>query len=46
MGREVVIAISDGQLDFGPCEQIFSSAFDSHRPRRVLIKILGDRANG
>lgn len=40
-GREVVVAISDGQLDFGPWEQIFYGEFDGMRRKRVLIKIIG-----
>ena len=42
MGREVVVAITGGRLDFGPWEQIFYGEFDGHRPKRVLIKILGE----
>jgi secondary thiamine-phosphate synthase enzyme len=42
MGREVVVAITDGRLDFGPWEQIFYGEFDGRRPKRVLIKIIGD----
>ncbi len=42
MGREVVVAITDGRLDFGPWEQIFYGEFDGRRDKRVLIKILGD----
>ena len=42
MGREVVVAITDGKLDFGPWEQIFSGEFDGRRPKRVLIKVLGE----
>lgn len=42
MGREVVVAITDGQLDFGPWEQIFYGEFDGNRPKRVLIKIIGE----
>jgi secondary thiamine-phosphate synthase enzyme len=42
MGREVVVAITEGQLDLGPWEQIFYGEFDGHRPKRVLIKILGE----
>jgi secondary thiamine-phosphate synthase enzyme len=42
MGREVVVAISGGRLDFGPWEQIFYGEFDGRRPKRVLIKIIGD----
>lgn len=41
MGREVVVAITDGRLDFGPWEQIFYGEFDGKRPKRVLIKIIG-----
>lgn len=42
MGREVVIAITQGKLDFGPWEQIFYGEFDGQRKKRVLIKIIGD----
>jgi len=42
MGREVVVAITSGKLDFGPWEQIFYGEFDGQRPKRVLIKILGE----
>ncbi len=42
MGREVVIAVTDGQLDFGPWEQIFYGEFDGKRKKRVLVKILGE----
>ena len=42
MGREVVVAVSDGKLDFGPWEQIFYGEFDGRRDKRVLIKIIGD----
>ncbi len=42
MGREVVVAITQGQLDFGPWEQIFYGEFDGNRPKRILIKILGE----
>lgn len=42
MGREVVIAITNGQLDFGPWEQIFYAEFDGRRRKRVLIKIIGE----
>ena len=42
MGREVVVAITDGQLDFGPWEQIFYGEFDGKRDKRVLIKIIGE----
>ncbi|AEJ60617.1 protein of unknown function UPF0047 [Spirochaeta thermophila DSM 6578] len=42
MGREVVVAITDGRLDFGPWEQIFYGEFDGRRPKRVLMKIIGE----
>lgn len=42
MGREVVIAISDGKLDFGPWEQVFYGEFDGKRSKRVLVKIIGE----
>ena len=42
MGREVVIAITDGELDFGPWEQIFYGEFDGRRSKRVIVKIIGD----
>jgi secondary thiamine-phosphate synthase enzyme len=42
MGREVVVAVTDGELDFGPWEQIFYGEFDGKRPKRVLIKIIGE----
>ena len=42
MGREVVVAITRGKLDFGPWEQIFYGEFDGRRPKRVLVKILGE----
>ena len=42
MGREVVVAITAGQLDFGPWEQIFYGEFDGRRPKRVLVKIIGE----
>ena len=42
MGREVVVAITDGELDFGPWEQIFYGEFDGRRKKRVLIKIIGE----
>ncbi|MCH2693381.1 MAG: secondary thiamine-phosphate synthase enzyme YjbQ [Acidobacteriia bacterium] len=41
MGREVVVAITEGRLDFGPWEQIFYGEFDGHRKKRVLVKIIG-----
>ena len=42
MGREVVVAITNGQLDFGPWEQIFYGEFDGKRSKRVLVKIIGE----
>jgi secondary thiamine-phosphate synthase enzyme len=42
MGREVVVAITQGKLDFGPWEQIFYGEFDGRRPKRVLVKVIGD----
>ena len=41
MGREVVVAITEGKLDFGPWEQIFYGEFDGQRRKRVLVKIIG-----
>ena len=41
-GREVVVAITDGELDFGPWEQIFYGEFDGRRRKRVLVKIIGE----
>ncbi len=41
MGREVVVAITGGQLDFGPWEQIFYGEFDGKRQKRILVKIIG-----
>jgi thiamine phosphate synthase YjbQ (UPF0047 family) len=41
MGREVVVAITDGRLDFGPWEQIFYGEFDGKRTKRVLVKVIG-----
>ena len=41
MGREVVVAVTEGKLDFGPWEQIFYGEFDGRRPKRVLVKIIG-----
>ena len=41
MGREVVVAITKGKLDFGPWEQIFSGEFDGRRRKRALVKIIG-----
>jgi secondary thiamine-phosphate synthase enzyme len=42
MGREVVIAVTGGKLDFGPWEQIFYGEFDGRRKKRVLVKIIGE----
>ena len=42
MGREVVVAITSGKLDFGPWEQIFYGEFDGRRKKRVLVKIIGE----
>ncbi len=42
MGREVVVAITNGKLDFGPWEQIFYGEFDGKRQKRVLVKIIGE----
>jgi secondary thiamine-phosphate synthase enzyme len=42
MGREVVVAITNGKLDFGPWEQIFYGEFDGRRRKRVMVKIIGD----
>lgn len=42
MGREVVVAVTDGKLDFGPWEQIFYGEFDGKRRKRILIKIIGE----
>jgi len=42
MGREVVVAVTEGRLDFGPWEQIFYGEFDGKRNKRVLVKIIGD----
>lgn len=41
MGREVVVAVTAGRLDFGPWEQIFYGEFDGRRPKKVLVKVLG-----
>jgi secondary thiamine-phosphate synthase enzyme len=41
-GRETIVAITDGQLDFGPWEQIFYGEFDGRRRKRVLVKVIGD----
>ncbi len=43
MGREAVVAITEGKLDLGPWEQIFYGEFDGQRPKRVLIKIIGEQ---
>ena len=42
MGREVVVAITNGKLDFGPWEEIFYGEFDGNRQKRVLVKIIGE----
>jgi len=42
MGREVVVAVTNGKLDFGPWEQIFYGEFDGKRKKRVLVKIIGE----
>jgi secondary thiamine-phosphate synthase enzyme len=42
MGREVIVAITNGKLDFGPWEQIFYGEFDGRRPKKILVKIIGD----
>jgi secondary thiamine-phosphate synthase enzyme len=42
MGREVVVAVTSGKLDFGPWEQIFYGEFDGRRQKRVLVKIIGE----
>ncbi len=42
MGREVIVAVTEGQLDFGPWEQIFYGEFDGRRKKRVLVKIIGE----
>ena len=42
MGREVVVAVTEGRLDFGPWEQIFYGEFDGKRRKRILVKIIGD----
>jgi len=42
MGREVVIAITDGKMDFGPWEEVFYGEFDGKREKRVLVKIIGE----
>ena len=42
MGREVVVAVTEGRMDFGPWEQIFYGEFDGRRRKRVLVKIIGE----
>ena len=42
MGREVLVAVTKGKLDFGPWEQIFYREFDGNRPKRVLVKVIGE----
>jgi secondary thiamine-phosphate synthase enzyme len=42
MGREVVVAVTGGRLDLGPWEQIFYGEFDGRRPKRIMVKIIGD----
>ena len=42
MGREVVVAVTEGKLDFGPWEQIFYGEFDGRRPKRALVKVIGE----
>ena len=42
MGREVVVAVTKGRLDFGPWEQIYYAEFDGRRPKRVMVKIIGE----
>ncbi len=42
MGREAVIAVTEGKLDFGPWEQIYYAEFDGRRPKRVMVKIIGE----
>jgi secondary thiamine-phosphate synthase enzyme len=44
IGREVVVAVTNGKLDFGPWEQIFYGEFDGGRNKRVLVKVIGDKA--
>jgi hypothetical protein len=44
MGREVVVVITEGELDFGPWEQIFYGGVDGRRPKRVLGKVIGEQA--
>jgi len=42
MGREVVVAITQGELDFGPWEQIYYAEFDGRRPKKIMVKIIGE----
>ena len=42
MGREVVVAVTKGKLDFGPWEQVFYGEFDGNRTKRILLKIIGE----
>lgn len=42
MGREVVVAVTGGKLDFGPWDQVFYGEFDGRRPKRVLVKVIGE----
>ena len=42
LGREVIVAVTNGKLDFGPWEQIFYAEFDGQRPKRVLVKVIGE----
>ena len=42
MGRQVVVAVTGGKLDFGPWEEIFYAEFDGRRPKRILVKIIGE----
>jgi len=42
MGREVVVAVTDGRLDFGPWEQIYYAEFDGRRRKRVMVKVIGE----
>jgi len=42
MGREVVVAVTKGKLDFGPWEQIYYGEFDGNRPKRIMVKIIGE----
>lgn len=42
MGREVVVAVTEGRLDLGPWEQIFYGEFDGRRPKRIMVKIIGE----